>query len=213
MAQREVVFAIGKAGSGKSTICRQLLLKESRLLYFDTIGEYRRLSPPYPAVIICNEYDLMDYLIASSDKPFRIIFSPDDPEEEKELVTGEKLKLFDYVCKAILENMTNMTFAVEEVANYIVSGQAPEYLKKLARYSRHSAINLYATTQRPADIPPVLRSQITRLIAFRQHEPADIDWCAHALGNKDEAQTLRDLRVFKWPGPLLSGKHYKEYAL
>lgn len=211
MTTREVVFLTGKSGSGKSTLCRQLLLNAPRLLVFDTISEYRRLSPPYPALLIYDIYALMDYLTLNANKPFRVIFDPADPEEVIELNNGEKLTIFDFVCKVILDSLTNLTFCIEEIANFVEGGKAPVYLRKIARYGRHSAINIYATTQRPADVPPVLRAQITKFISFRQHEPRDIEWIRMIIG--DEAQKLNDLEQFKWPGPLVAGKHYKEYAL
>ena len=71
----------GISGSGKSTLCRQKLLTAQRLLVFDTISEYRRLSPPYPAITVCDLYDLMDYLTQNANKNFRLIFDPSDPEE------------------------------------------------------------------------------------------------------------------------------------
>jgi DNA segregation ATPase FtsK/SpoIIIE-like protein len=211
MTTREVVFLTGKSGSGKSTLCRQLLLTASRLLVFDTISEYRRLSPPFPALTICNVYDLMDYLTLNAHKNFRVIFDPADPEEVIELKNGEKLTIFDFVCKVILDSLTNITFCIEEIANFVEGGKAPVYLRKIARYGRHSAINIYATTQRPADVPPVLRAQITKFITFKQHEPRDIEWIRQIIGQ--EAETLSSLEQFKWPSPLVSGKHYKEYQL
>lgn len=211
MTTREVVFLTGKSGSGKSTLCRQLLLTAPRLLIFDTISEYRRLSPPYPALFIYDVYALMDYLTLNANKPFRVIFDPADPEEIIELNNGEKITVFGFVCKVILDSLTNITFYIEEIANFVEGGKAPVYLRKLSRYGRHSAIDIYSTTQRPADVPPVLRAQITKFISFRQHEPRDIKWIRQIIGQ--EAETLSALEQFKWPGPLVAGKHYKEYAL
>jgi hypothetical protein len=211
MITREVVFLTGKSGSGKSTLCRQLLLTAPRLLIFDTISEYRLLSPPYPALFIYDVYSLMDYLDKNANKPFRVIFDPPDPEEVIELRNGEKLSIFDFVCKVILDSMTNFTFCIEEIANFVQHGTAPVYLRKIARYGRHSAINIFATTQRPADVPPVLRAQITKFITFRQHEPRDIEWIRQIIG--DEADSLSALEQFKWPGPMVAGKNYKEYQL
>ncbi|MFA5272061.1 MAG: hypothetical protein WC412_06985 [Candidatus Omnitrophota bacterium] len=211
MITREVVFLTGKSGSGKSTLCRKMLLSAQRLLVFDTISEYRRLAPPYPAITICDVYDLMEYLTLNADKPFRVVFDHPDPEETIELNNGEKLTIFDFVCKVILEGLTNITFCIEEIANFVEGGKAPVYLRKIARYGRHSAINIYATTQRPADVPPVLRAQITKFISFRQHEPRDIDWIRQIIG--DQAFSLQHLEQFKYPEPMLEGKHYKEYVL
>lgn len=208
---REVVFETGKTGSGKSILLRQMLLDKPRVIIFDTISEYKDLTPSYPALFIHTLEDLIDYLMENGNKPFRIIFDPEDPDYLMTLTNEQEITVFDFTCKFIYESLTNVIFAIEEIANYMTLPHRLDYIRKIVRFGRHSAISLYATTQRPADIPPVIRAQITRFISFRQHEPRDIEWIRQLLG--EEALTLKNLEKYTWGKPLVQGKHYKEYML
>lgn len=49
---------------------------------------------------------------------------------------------------------------------------------------RHYGVNMIATSTRASHLPPDYRSQATRVIAFRQSEPADIDYMEDIIGEK-----------------------------
>ena len=57
-------------------------------------------------------------------------------------------------------------------------------------------MNLVALTTRPEKIPPDYRAQATRVIAFHQHEPRDLDYLAEIMGEK--AYQLPNLPRFKF---------------
>ncbi len=209
--QREVVLVTGKTGSGKSTLMRKMLADKRRLIILDMISEYQDLRPPFPALFIHDIGKLYDYLADHHDKDFRIIFDPEDPEQILDLADGSKITVFEEVCKLVYNHLNNVILAVEEMANLMQGSRAPEYLRKITRFGRHSSISLWATTQRPADIHPVIRAQITRFISFRQHEPRDIDWIRQIIGVA--ADDLKNLTPFVWGKPMIEGKHYKEYTL
>ena len=209
---REVVLITGKTGSGKSVLMKDLLLKQERCIIFDSILEYPEQDPPFPALFIYNYRDLINYLINNQHKPYKIVFVPlQDPKSEIQLKTGETLTIFELVCKVAYETLNNVTFAVEEIANFMNKNSCPLYFDKIIRLGRHSSISIACTTQRPADMHPNLKAQCTRFISFKQHLPNDIEWIRQIIG--DEAFALKDLEAFVWGKPMLKDKHYKEYLL
>jgi AAA+ ATPase superfamily predicted ATPase len=211
MKSREVVLITGKTGSGKSTLFRELIQGQKRFIIFDTLSEYRNPDNPFPALFIRNIKDLLEYLSTNHRKAFRIVFDPEDPDQKIILETGETLTIFELTCKVIYEALSDVAFGVEEIASYVYPGYAPPYLRKIVRFGRHSSISIYATTQRPPEIPPVIRAQITKFISFRQHEPRDIEWIRQIIG--DEASKLKNLKRFTWGKPMVLGEHYKVYEL
>jgi DNA helicase HerA-like ATPase len=211
MKTREVVLITGKTGSGKSTLFRKMLEDKKRVIIFDTLSEYSELAPPYPALFIHNIHDLYDCLAKNHYKNFRIVFDPEDPEQVITLKDEAEISVFEEACKLIYNHLEGLVLGIEEVANFIQGSKVPEYIRKITRFGRHSSISLYATTQRPADVHPLIRAQMTKLITFRQHEPRDIDWLKQVIG--EQAQGLKDLSQFTWGKPMLQGKHYKGYEL
>lgn len=198
MKHREIYLILGKSGSGKTELCKRLIKDKPRFILFDTISEYKE-DKKFEAVYINNKQAFLEYLFRNLNKKFRIVFDPEDPEETL-LLNNEPIDLFDLTCKIVYECLTDVIFAVEEVANFISPSSMPKYFRKLIRYGRHSNISGYFTSQRPADISPGLRAQATILISFRQHEPRDIQWLRAIIG--EDAEKLKDLgeheyRIFK----------------
>lgn len=211
---REVVLITGKTGSGKSVLMKELLLSKDRVIIFDSNLEYIDQDPPFPALLIYNYCDLVDFLIKNQRKPFKIVFVPlQDPKSLIELKTGEKLILFELIGKIIFQTLNNVTFAVEEIANFMNKNSCPLYFDKIVRLGRHNSISIYCTTQRPPDMHPNLKAQCTRFISFKQHLPNDIEWIGDVINDKAQANILRDLETFVWGKPMLKDKHYKEYIL
>jgi len=209
---REVVLITGKTGSGKSTLFRQMIQQKPRFVIYDAIGEYAVLSPAFPALYITTPEQLRQVLLAQYTGPLRVVFAPDPGVKVGSAFHGE-FPVFDWFCWLFSQALTDITMGIEEIGNFVDRSNMPQVLENVIRFGRHSLISVYATTQRPADMPTLLRSQATRFIAFRQHLPNDIDWIGDCIGDKKEAESLRDLKQFSWPGPMVSGQHYKEYTL
>jgi len=209
---REVVLITGKTGSGKSVLMKEMILQQPRVIVFDSVLEYPAADPPFPAIYIYGYHDLVSFLVKNQRKPFRIVFVPiEDPQSKIILKTGEELTVFELVSKIIYETLHQVTFAVEEIANYMNKNSLPLYFDKIIRLGRHSSISIYATTQRPADMHPNLKAQCTKFISFKQHLPNDIDWIKQVIG--DEAFMLKDLETFVWGKGMSKDRHYKEYLL
>lgn len=182
--QRKIVLITGKTGSGKSTLFRSEILYHDRVLIIDTLSEYRSLRPPFPALIIDTEKDLVSFLLRNHNKKFKIVYDP-------QTLTADGGRFFE-----IAHSLHRCAIGIEELANYCRPNYAPEYLRRIVRFGRHRAQNVYATTQRPNEIPTIIRAQVNTLISFRMHEPRDIAYLRQIVGH--QADTLPHLKQYEY---------------
>jgi len=129
------------------------------------------------------------------------------------LKNGQEITACELLCKIVYDCLADVTLGIEELGKHETRKELAPNLYNIICLGRHKAISLYATTQRSAQISTDVKAQVNRLVAFRQHLPNDIAWIGDCIGNPQEAETLRTLGDFTWPGPMEAGKHYKEYVL
>jgi energy-coupling factor transporter ATP-binding protein EcfA2 len=179
--EKKIITITGQRGSGKSTLVKQILPSKTRLLVYDTLGEYNAHG-----VVINNLPDLAKFWTTTHRGNFKIIYQPLDPFGE-----------FDIICRLIFE-CGNVCFCVEEIDSFISRSPAGlDYsFLNIVQRGRHKHIELIAITQRPFAIPPILRSQTKVFYSFCQMESRDIDWYKNIYG--DSADELRNLKTFEY---------------
>ena len=170
-----ITIIFGRRGSGKTTLAKELVNQEDRLIVFDTLSEYDGKG-----VLITDIFDLASYIKKNHTKNFRIIFCPLD-------LTNN----FDYICEFIYL-IGNLTFVIEEVDAFCSPFSNPIPFQKIIRYGRHKNISITTTTRRPAEMSRLLSSQANRIISFVQHEPRDIAYLKSIIGQ--EAEKIKDLK-------------------
>ncbi len=90
------------------------------------------------------------------------------------------------------------TLVLEEADRLDDPRQFGEYDEAISR-GRHYGVSLCAISLYPAKLPAMLRRQTTRLIAFRQIEPRDIDYIAEIIGSAaDELPLLKPFHYIDW---------------
>lgn len=72
-------------------------------------------------------------------------------------------------------------FVVEECDRFPDPKWCQEYEEIIAR-GRHWGVSITALSRHPFAIPVSLRREANRIIAFRHHEPRDIDWLVDVMG-------------------------------
>ena len=179
--EKKITTITGQRGSGKSTLAKKILPTKSRLIVYDTLGEYSPFG-----VVISNLSDLANFWTQCHHGNFRIIYQPLDPFGE-----------FEIICKLVFE-CGDLCFCVEEIDSFISRNPAGlDYsFLNIVQRGRHKHIELMAITQRPFAIPPILRSQTKIFYSFCQMESRDIDWYKNIYG--DRAEELRTLKTFEY---------------
>ncbi len=181
--QREVVLVFGKTGSGKTEWTKHFLADRQRVIIADADQK------GYPAIHFATLDDLINYTKEhqSPRSFFRISYTPYEHE----------FPLFLDLARII----SPVHLVLEEADRLPDPSECFEYQEIIVR-GRHTSTSLVAVSLYPALMPKMLRSQASRIIAFRQHEPADIDWLRRVMG--DDAHRLSNLgdhEFFDWtPG-------------
>lgn len=168
--QRRVVLIVGKTGTGKSTKARELIAPLTRVFVleagFKAGGEYG----------IFPTDDFQRVAASLSRSFFRVSYSPRWWEwswcMEAAKIAGEE---------------GGPLWLVIEEADRVPEPRELEIYDDLINRGRHWGINLVALSTRPAKLPIDYRAQATDVIAFRQHEPRDIDYLREIMGDKAEA--------------------------
>ena len=166
---------VGRKGHGKSSLVKQRIQHEDRLIIRDPRKEYRQ------GVIFTSFLDLMQEL-EREPKTFQCICRFEDPEDDDSLL-------------AFVRDFRNITFVAEEVDEICKPQSVHPDFEWMLKYGRHYGIDVYAVSRRPAETNVMLRSQADTIISFKQSEPADLEYLAKR--GFDPAQ-LKSLEKFQF---------------
>ena len=173
----EIVLVLGRKGSGKSSLVKNVLIKErDRLIIVDSLSEYNDF------LVIEDFESLVEY--CSENKTFQIacqFTSKIDIEY-----------LFEYI---FIEG--NLTVCCEEISKYISSYERDTSFTKLIDFGRHKNIDIIAIARRPSELSRTFRAQIDTLYTFKQIDKVDIDIMAQMGVYGVESLEMFDYDKFK----------------
>lgn len=146
----ERVFLAGKTGSGKTYKAREMLLKDKRLIVFDTKDNLSLPDNPK------KDWHLEEYNPGSlMAKTFRLHVT--DMERADEIchyaLQTKNLRIYIDEAYSVWEGAWN-TPAVKNIRKCLTQG-------------RESGIGMWISCQRPADIPVVVMSECEKFFVFR----------------------------------------------
>ena len=166
--QNRIIGIVGRKGSGKSTVLREIVSCQPRVVIFDTMAEHQ--SP--------NLFSSLDKCFAYLDRVeresfFHCAFRPTEDEEET----------LNELAEAAFD-VGRLCFALEEVPWFSTAASQPEGLDLLSRMGRHRRVDLVWTAQRMAEVSRRLTSATDVFVLFSITEPRDLNTLAERCGPK-----------------------------
>ena len=161
---------LGKTGTGKSLWTKLYTQNNDRLLVFDPQASFENIEWLNHEMI----FDAFDETGEIREEKFRLgafEFESLETFANTAFVTGENL------------------LVLEESSQIFEKARAlPQWANRLTFMGRHKAVSMLVTAQRAASIPIDLRSQISRVISFRQTEKSDMKWLEEFFDKSQQAQ-------------------------
>jgi len=183
LSQNLIITILGRKGSGKSTLTRELIAERPRVIILDAVGEYpdEQGYPPKTEVVWGID-DCLNALEETEDRDkFRLSLRCYQREEDLDLLD------------ACFETKDCLV-VVEETWRLCTPYEIPDPLSKLVRFGRHHRIDQIYVSQRGSSIHRDLTAQSDLIVSFQQHEPRDVMYL-RSLGDANES--VRTLPPFK----------------
>lgn len=185
----EIVVILGRKGSGKTYLAKQIIRTKPRALIFDPVCQFSDVG-----VIINDPLALIQYLKARGAGPFRAVYQPITGPLETDITATE----FRNICE-IVWCLNDVWFLVDEIDTYAKANYCPPFFNNLVQRGRHKQISVMVTTRRHTETTRHITAQADTIITFRQHEPADIKYLGTFFGSEaDKLPTLPPFHFLKY---------------
>lgn len=174
MEPRDRLVVVGKTGTGKSTYTKRLVAQLHRagwrVVVFDPADEYSRsgrggvhvVQGPLPSRLTMPELLKRPEVLDSPRLGLAVVSDGEPPSVAK-----------DFRALATLCRHTGTLALVVEECGYFAE-HCQESFKAVATLYRHQGISAVFVAQRATQIPLTARAQASKIVAFRQDEPADL---------------------------------------
>jgi DNA helicase HerA-like ATPase len=174
---RNVIGTIlGRKGTGKSWLVREILTEFPRVLILDTVAEYGAKD----GAVIADGFAQALSALEEADGSDAFKISIRLVNEQHALAIAE-----------IVWEFRNVLFVVEEASAYLKPQAIPDPFKRLVLMGRHRGISQLYVAQRPARLHRDLTTQSDFVVTFQQHGSTDIAYLADVFG--DDAKLAREL--------------------
>jgi hypothetical protein len=184
--QNLIVVFCGKKGRGKSYQFSRSLRSRNRLIIFDVRDEHDFTKNRLEGMDDLAEW--LDYsnetIGFGSEKHLRPCAASYVPRSTNEIA--------DFAWM-IFENAEQMVVGLEEVPSYTSGGSWDNELKRLVLQARHHQLDIYACSQRFAEMPKSFTAMADRFILFRTNEPRDLSALVDRVG-EECTQAVRSLQ-------------------
>lgn len=170
---------LGKKGSGKSFLTREIAHDFDRVIVLDSMGEYGPREGFMPLIGLDEALAHLPLLAGKPDYAVSVrVLNADDAMD----------------VLSIVYELPGTFLIVEETSLYCSPSYLPDELAQLIRYGRHRSISMAFVARRPSELHRDITAQSDLVISFRQHETRDVQYLKGTLG--DRAELLRDLPLY-----------------
>jgi hypothetical protein len=183
------VLVTGASGSGKTTWTMQQVRPASRLIVWDSTGQWTREAQVVGVPSIRGLHGIVTADIGQP-KPMRIGYNG----------TGSKAH-FAAFCKLAwiwLRQQPDSTLAAEELADVTSPGKAPAEWGEICRKARQFGANFYGLTQRPAESDKTILGNCSMIHAGRMNIADDEVYMSKCLRVPvEQVAALKDLEYIE----------------
>ena len=182
--KNEIIIILGRKGSGKTHLARQMASSATRLIVFDPQRQFS-----VDGVVIDDALSLAEYLSQAQAANFRIIYQP------VMTVRGDVdllLQEFNFVSRCV-GRLRNVLFVIDEIDRCVGRDFV---FKNLIQTGRHRQISVIATTIRYTDATRDMTAQADTIISFQCTEPGDVRYFRERLG--EIAERLPSLPLYHY---------------
>lgn len=177
-------LACGVTESGKSYLLRRLFVDRwPRLLVLDPLGEYSArdtapLGSKFYEASTLQELRRALALAVRQGHRWRVVarLAPAELEPVGRLLVPET---FDR-SHCFAAHVGGLAVVCEEM-DVLAPTNAPAWVESLLRRGRHVGVSVFAASQRPHGISPIVRSMVGFIVCTSMHEPRDLAWMEQVL--------------------------------
>lgn len=172
--KRSITTILGKAGSGKTHLTREILLAyEPPILVIDTMNEF------HIGLQFERASHLRDYIVSGRRNVSGIYVLNSQTDEDSRLFF-----------RLLASSRAACTAVVDEASLFCNPNYIDENLNASIQYGRHWRQNLIFNARRPAEINRNLTAQSDCIVSFRQTEARDVATLRQSFA---EAERLPEL--------------------
>src|SRR3989344_1971982 len=180
----KIGLVIGKRGSGKTTLAKEILKNNERFIVYDVNFEYDAKELRAVPVYFFND---LKVLLQKTDP--RIIFKP-------RRAIGAS---FEFFCATIWLYATNYLLVISEFDSVV--NKAEEYFLDLVHRGRHKNLGMLGDARRPFGIPRLFLTQLDVLfIGLMKPVPEDFRYLKEFLPKEayEQLPTIERYKFLRW---------------
>ena len=174
MKRRDVLLVLGKTGSGKSHLVKDIVSRLGKVIVFDPREEY------HLGVVFTDANELIDFVLDHWNAHAFVYVCRFGPIGEYRRAAELAFILGD--CTVVMEE------AELFLSSYDRDSTDP--LNIIISQGRHKSVSVIAISRRPTEIPVRLRSDVDQTITFEMREPGCVDYLLEWGFDLEELEAL-----------------------
>ena len=197
----------GRSQSGKSQCMYRLTASATRLIWFDTVDDYKDRDPRKDWVLVRNIDQLKQVLISCYRTGFKVHYCPYGNEDFARALSDLCLELLNFQHAAKTVNVKGLEGFGRQPLDLVVDEMADSYptqqlsrdcqgMTRMCNMGRHQAIHLHGASQRPASVSTTFRANTETFYFFSLKEPRAVEAVERMAGvmGKEVARQVQQLR-------------------